>query len=315
MIELALIGAGKWGKNYINTIAATPGAHLKYVCNSTTASLDKLDGDFTKTTDSSLLLGDEQLDGVIIATPPASHFEIAKAFMKRRQNLLIEKPLTTNFRQAKQLVNYYDPRRSVVMVGHTMLFHPAFQATKKLLPTIGQIRYALFEGMNYGPIRDDYSALWDWGPHGVAMILDLFQSSPNSIAAWGINPLRPNTNLYDLASIRLQYSDFEAYIQVSWLSPVKKRQLTIVGSASTLLFDDLSPHQLTLFQNTNMPPTSTYPKLTKTLPLTSQISQFVKAIKHRSSSTQSDLSFGLEVTRILSIAEQSAKAGGKIIHL
>ncbi len=310
MVELALIGAGRWGKNYIKTIQSLPDAHLKYVVTHSGSSLETLAGDFDRSTDIEKPLSDKSLGGIIIATPPSSHLELASLFLKAGHSLLIEKPLATNSSDALKLVQAKPPG-STAMVGHTMLFSPAYIELKRLLPSIGPIQYIRYEGMNYGPFRDDYSALWDWGPHGVAHVLDLLGTSPTKISAVTIDKLRPNQNLQDMVTIQLQFpGDIPAIIDTGWLSPTKKRTLTIMGENGALVFDDLAKTKLTLFTKNKGNLTPTTPTFPSTSPLEVQLRSFLTAITNHTQ-PESDLTFGYLVTKVLEIAEYSSNYQGQ----
>src|SRR3989344_6498148 len=124
MITLSLIGAGKWGKNYINTI------HSLSFC--------ELPDSYIKTKNYKELLNFNNIDGVIIATPASTHFQIAKAFLEKGFNVLIEKPLTTSYKAALKLYRIAEKTKSTVMVGHIFLYNPAFLKVKELIKSIGK---------------------------------------------------------------------------------------------------------------------------------------------------------------------------------
>lgn len=301
MITLALIGKGRWGKNYINTI--------------NNLSSCELPQKFIKTSNYKDLFAFDNIDGVIIATPSSTHFKIAKEFLERGFNVLIEKPMTTNYKDALKLSKIVDKYKNVVMVGHIYLYNPAFLEVKKLLNSIGKIQYILTEGMSYGPIRSDISSLWDWGPHDVSMAIDLLGSAPEEVSGYGLSSLRPNTAFYDMCNLKIKFpNDIYVFVNIGWLSPIKKRSMTIVGEKSTIVFDDTIEKKVAVIKNLKTKEIDYHP-FPKESPLSEEISSFVDRIKNIEKNNNSSLKMGLDVIRVLEACEKSMKLNGKIIKI
>ena len=131
-IRFGLVGMGKWGGNYIRTIKDLEGIKLQRVCCQTSIN-KKLDlEDIYVHLDWKDLLNSNDIDGVIIASPPDKHFEMAKLCLERRLPLIVEKPLTTNHIEAKELLNLARESSSIVFVDHIHLYHSAFRTLKTL---------------------------------------------------------------------------------------------------------------------------------------------------------------------------------------
>ncbi len=302
MITLALIGFGRWGKNYINTIS--------------NLSSCELPEEFIKTSNYKDLFAFDNIDGIIIATPSSTHFKIAKEFLEKGFNVLIEKPMTTNYKDALELSKIVDKYKNIVMVGHIYLYSPAFLRVKKLIKSIGRIKYILTEGMNYGPIRTDVSALWDWGPHDISMAIGLLGSLPQEVSAYGLSSLRPNTEFYDMCNLKLKFpNDIYCFINIGWLSPVKKRSMIIVGEKNTIVFDDTIEKKVALISNSSAGKEINYPPFSKEQPLAAEISSFVNLIGNKEKINKSGLKMGLDVVKVLEACEKSIKLNGKIIKI
>src|SRR5437867_12772736 len=104
-VRLGLAGAGTWGRNYVSTIAALPNVERAGVAGRNWRDLI-----------------DAELDGLIIATPTATHAEIALAAMERGLHVLIEKPLTMDVAQARAVRTKAAQKRLTAMVDHTQVF-------------------------------------------------------------------------------------------------------------------------------------------------------------------------------------------------
>lgn len=320
MITLALVGAGQWGKNYIHTIKSLPDCRLKYICAKSSQTLSLFNDDYIKATNYRDLFKFTDIDGVIIATPGSTHFKIASDFLKKGYNLLVEKPLTVSYKEALNLKNLYEnlKKKPVVLVGYIDLYNSPFIKLQEYLNSIGEIRYISFEGLNNGVFRSDMSVIWEWGPHGVSMVLSTIKQEPKEVTAWAVSSLHPKMKLYDLAFIRLVFPNrVSAFIKVSWLSPLKKRELVVVGSKDTIIYDNLAEKRITYFSDMGpersgdkyikRDPRISYPAYSSRLPLELEISNFIKVIKSKKS--QNDINQALLVSKILDLAEQSISKG------
>lgn len=312
MPRLALIGAGRWGQNILRTLQQEPDVTL----------------DVADTPDQAAAILKQaqqgQLDGVLIATPGATHADIALPYISLGLPCFIEKPLTTSVTDANQLSQAAQASGAPVLVGHIHLFNPAYQAAKALLPQLGPLRQLHFEGMNNGPYRSDMSALWDWAPHDIAMALDLLATTPQSVSAWGINALRPDSNLTDTVFAKLVFAPPTSQPQpvpvtmhLSWLMPEKRKKLTIVGETSSLIYDDTAPQKVTLFQGmgpkvqgqviTWQQPEVTYPKYSGESPLALELKAFLAMVSSKQPPFDS-LGQGLQVVEIIEQIEKAIAA-------
>lgn len=291
-VRLALVGTGRWGLNIKKTLEAMPQCTLAY----------------TATLDWPALLQKTDIDGVIVATPPSSHAEIALPFIERGVPVFIEKPMTGTLADAERIAAAAQKSGALVMVGHIHLYNPAYRKTKELLKDIGAIRFIASRGYNNGPYREDFSALWDWAPHDIAMMLDLFGGMPQKVSAWAVAPSRPGTTLWDFAQIKLEWSGGRTGFSTnSWLMPQKCKQLTIVGEKKSLVYEDTLPEKkVALYEGADV----SYPDYEAGLPLTLEMQAFIRTIAEKEK-PYSDASMGLTVVQILDAAERSIAADGQ----
>lgn len=316
MMTLALIGAGQWGKNYISTIKSLSGCKLKYICATSEQTLDLFSGDYIKLRNYQDLFKCTDIDGVIIATPGSTHFKIASELLRNGFNLLVEKPLTISYKEALKLKDIYDnlEKKPILLVGNIDLYNPPFIKLQECINSIGEIRYISFEGLNNGVVRNDMSVIWEWGPHGVSMVLSIMKQEPREVTGWAVSSLQPKSKLYDVASIRLVFPNrVSAFIKVSWLSPLKKRELVVVGSKDTIIYDNLAEKRITYFSDMGpeksgdkyikRDPRINYPVYSSRLPLELEILNFLQVIKGEKN--QIDINQALLVSKILDLAEQS----------
>src|SRR3989338_811313 len=278
-VRLAQIGLGAWGKNIEKTLRALSGCELAY-----TAAEDWRE-----------LLDKKDIDGAGIATPPATHPEIAIAFLQQGVPVFIEKPMTGNLADALAVEAAVRASGAPVMAVHLHLYSPAYRKTKELARDIGNIHFITSRGHNKGPYRSDYSAMWDWAPHDLSMILDIFGEQPTAVSAWGVSPTRPGSILWDFAQIKLEFAgSITGFITSSWLMPTKCKQLTIVGEKQSIVYEDTKPDQkISLYENKEV----SYQEYGNEMSLTEELAAFTRVVADKEKPL-SGLEEGLAVIRI-----------------
>lgn len=266
MIHLALIGVGKWGTNYLKSVELIRDCRIVA----------------TYTRNYRQILKNSNIDGVIIATPSETHYEVTRFFLEKNYNLLIEKPLVTSYRHAKELESMYLKSTSVVHVGHNYLFHPEFMKLSN-----EKLKYLHFHIGGYGPFRES-TALWDWGPHAVSMCLTLMGKEPERVTAWG-NRMSKDA---DIIYAKLDYKeDFSAFITTGRMMPEKTRNISLVSTKKRMSV---------LLKDVNV--------------LERQLQYFIDAVRKKQ---RNDKNFflGVRVVKILHHLEQSLIHNGRTIEV
>ena len=133
VLNLGLIGAGKWGSNYIETIKNINGINLKSIACKSLKNKKNLINQYEMTDDWHKLTLSSKLDGIVIASPASTHFEIASECIKNKLPIIIEKPITLNFREAKLLKDLAIKNRVIVKVNYVYLYHPLYRELKKYI--------------------------------------------------------------------------------------------------------------------------------------------------------------------------------------
>lgn len=328
---IALIGAGRWGKNIIATLNGIEGARLKYIVAASLKSLEPYKNDYEVETDYKKLLEKKDIDAVIIATPPSTHKDISLPFIRAKVPVFIEKPLTANLSEAEVILKEAKEGGALVFVGHIHLYNPAYKKAKEVFLKAGKPRAIYGECGGNGPYRDDFSALWDWAPHDLSVMIDILGTYPVSVSASAFSVLRPSTKLYDAATLKLNFPNSVCgLIRVSWLLPIKQKRIMFVGENDSVVFDDVLPEKkVVVFKGmgprvvpgeTNMLniipniPEIEYPEYSGAMPLEEELKAFLEAID-RGIPPPSDVAQGLAVVRILDAAEKSIESGGGEVRL
>jgi predicted dehydrogenase len=324
--NIAVVGCGYWGKNLVRNFAELGALHT--ICDSSPEVLNKiapLYPNVKKETNIDTVLDNQEIRGVVIALPAVLHYTTAKKALLADKDVFVEKPITSKSSHAQELVELAQKRKSILMVGHLMLYHPAVHILKHHIQSgdLGEIYYLYSTRVNLGQVRSDESALWRLAPHDISLFLYLLDSFPEVISAQGISYVQPH--LEDVVFITLQFpGKILAHIHASWLDPHKIRQLTVVGSKKMAVFDDMAPeHKLRIYDQgvvddydklaspsgalTLRSEGVFLPRVDFTEPLSLECRHFLECIKNRSRPL-SDGKQGAEVVQILENIEKSIKA-------
>lgn len=301
MTTLALIGIGRWGANYIKTIDNLKNIRLKYICGATSKNLSKFSNKYIKLLDYRKLADNFDVDGVIIATPASTHFEISKYFLTKKIPILVEKPMVANYQEALKLKKIYEQSNSIFMVGHTYLYNPAFLKAVELVDDVTPVKYIEIVDYNFGPFREDISPLWDWAPHAVSMMLELMDSNPIKVSAWGVG--------FDLVYARFEFPKKKhVFLKIGSLSPIKQRQVSVVGEKSSIVFDDTVGRKVKAVQNEKV----SYPSYLRKTPLESQVAEFVKSIVTKKN-PKTDFKHALKTVFIIDAMERAIKQNKEVL--
>lgn len=207
-MNILLIGAGKWGKNYISTLSSFNNVQL------TVANKDNWE-----------YLIEQKPDGIIIATQPEYHISIAQYAISYNIPIMIEKPLALSTKEILSL-----DKKAIILVNYIHLFSEAYQWIAKSIDT-STITKIISYGYNNGPIRN-YSSLWDYGSHDLSMILYLLQKTPDMI---NIN-IVPETNT--IYNIEMNFENIKSISTIGNGAIESRRFLNIEFNGMSISYDD-----------------------------------------------------------------------------
>lgn len=176
---------------------------------------------------------------VAIATPPESHAALVAEALAAGHHVFVEKPLTLDIGSARKLATQANAANRVLMTGHVLRYHPAFEALERLVAEgrLGRLLRIHASRLGPGAIRAREDAMWCLAPHDVSMVLALAGARPERVTASGEYLLR--AEIADAATLQLGFAGgLAAMIQVSWLHPFKEQRLTVVGETAMAVFDD-----------------------------------------------------------------------------
>lgn len=244
-LTIGIIGLGYWGPHILRNAQKIPNIHVKYGSdllkkNLTNASL--LDPSIVTTTNYHEILQDNTIDAVIISTPSATHFEIAKDALQAGKHVLLEKPCTTKSMDAKKLVRIAEKKNLTFMASFPFVYSEPVKKIKHYISKnqLGKLYYYDSNRVNLGIIREDIDVIWDLAIHDLSILQYLLDETPQAVMATGSQFLTKKQT--EIAHISLLYpSGFIAQINVSWISPLKIRTVMLGGSKKMVVFNDIDP--------------------------------------------------------------------------
>jgi predicted dehydrogenase len=241
MAQVAVVGCGYWGKNLVRNFAQLDG--LAMVCDATPAGQEtarQIAPQAAVVTDMQEVLA-TGIEGVVIATPAETHFDLTAQALEAGKDVLVEKPLALTYEQGDRLVRLARERERILMVGHVLEYHPAVVRLVELVQAgeVGKVHYIYSNRLSLGKVRREENILWSFAPHDVAVILRLMGSMPFQVTACGGSYLQ--ANIADVTVTNLLFDNgVRAHIHVSWLHPFKEQRLVVIGSRKMASFDDVA---------------------------------------------------------------------------
>jgi len=329
-IRIGVAGCGYWGPNLVRNFAAVEGGELAAICDILPDRLVAQSARFPSAQpygDFDTMLAHADLDAVVLATPSPTHFALAKRALSAGLHTYVEKPLTLESHESRELVELADRSGLTLMVGHLLKYHPAVDRIKQYVDTgeLGQVRYIYTRRLNLGQVRHQENALWCLAPHDISLLLYLVDSDPVEVTANGGAYLQIGVEDVAFATVRFR-NGVLGHMHVGWLDPTKARSLTVVGSRKMAIFDDtLDTQKLRLFdkgadstgvmgQFSLRSGETVAPTLPAGEPLHVECQHFVDCVRE-GRQPLSDGRDGLRVVQTLEAAEQSLRGGGMPVSL
>ena len=329
-LRVGVIGCGYWGPNLIRNFVENPSSEVVIVADLKKDRLSKIKASYPQVivTNDYHDFFSQDLDAVVIATPPATHFSLAKECLEHNLHLLIEKPITLNSQHAEELIEISKKNKIVLMVGHTFEYNVAVHTLKNLIDSgeLGEIYYVDAARLNLGLFSRELNVLWDLAPHDISILLYILNRTPVSVSAHGMPFV--NEGVHDVVYMNMVFPDnILAHIHVSWLDPCKVRRVTVVGSKKMVVYNDVeSLEKIRIYdKGVDKPPyTNTFgdfqlsyrygdviiPNIRLSEPLQKECQHFLDCINNHSD-PQSNGQDGLNVVKIIEAAQRSLSENGK----
>jgi scyllo-inositol 2-dehydrogenase (NADP+) len=173
------------------------------------------------------LLGDEQIELVVVNTPSVTHYEYAKKCLQANKNVIVEKPFTATVEQGEELIALAKQKGKLLSVYQNRRYDSDYKALKRVVDEklLGQLieaefHYDRFTGqLSYKAHKETptpgVGIVYDLGSHLIDQALTLF-GIPQSVFA-DIDVVRPNSLVDDYFELLMFYPHFRVRIHSSLL--------------------------------------------------------------------------------------------------
>lgn len=246
-VKIAVIGAGIWGENHAMAFSTYPLVEVSCIgdlnAKRAKALAEKIGCDYT-TKLSEIAASD--VDAVSIATPDYAHRDPAIQMIKAGKHVLIEKPLTTDVAEAKEIVAAANKAKVKLMVDFQLRWHPNYMGAKATFesgaagkPIMGYARLSdtihvptemLSWGARSGPE-------WFLFPHTMDIVRWIIQEEPQEVYARGRKEVLAGMGIdcYDAVQAMVQFDKAFVTFETCWIIPnsfptVVDNRLTLYGS-------------------------------------------------------------------------------------
>lgn len=256
-LRVGLIGFGLAGQTFhAPLIRTTPGLRLAAVASSDPAKVRAALGDDVAVAADPHALIDDDIDLVVVASPNATHYDLALRAIARGRHVVVDKPFTATLQEAQTLAQRAREKGVVLSVYHNRRWDSTTLSVRRVLASgmLGEVRHAAMHFDRFRPTptarwKEDAAAgggVWpDLGPHLLDEAL-LYFGMPAAIQA-DIASLRPGTRADDMFQVRLRYANgLRVDLGASMLGAMPRPRLTLQGTRGSYVKQHLDPQEAAL---------------------------------------------------------------------
>ena len=245
-MRVGVAGCGYWGSKHVRVMESLRSVERVVAIDPNEESLGMITESFPRVaTYRTIHEAMPEIDALVVATPPRSHFAVAMDAMAHGKHVLVEKPLTTSVDEAQRLVEAAADADRVLMVGHTFEYNAAVWRLRDAVRSgeLGEVYYIDAARLNLGLYQRDVNVMWDLAPHDVSILNYLLDCRPTTVDARAYSCA--DCHFIDVAyvSLKSERVGADAHIHVSWLDPCKVRRLTVVGSKKMAVYNDVATEE------------------------------------------------------------------------
>ncbi|HTP64311.1 MAG TPA: Gfo/Idh/MocA family oxidoreductase [Geobacteraceae bacterium] len=269
MVRVAVVGLGKMGISHFSMINAHPRVQVVAVCDATGYLLDVL-GKYSGVrtyADYEKMLGDTELDAVVIATPSRLHARMVGSALERGLHVFCEKPFCLDVNEGEVLAESARGKRLVNQVGYHYRFVGTFREVKRLLDVgaIGEVTHVLAEA--YGPVVlkekgatwrtrrvEGGGCLYDYAAHPVNLV-NWYFGAPGAVGGTVMNSIYSKETDDEVFSTLYFADGKSAQLSVNWSDESYRKMSTkiTVWGKNGRIYADRQECQAYLRNGTNAP--------------------------------------------------------------
>ncbi|MDD7942005.1 Gfo/Idh/MocA family oxidoreductase [Actinomycetospora lutea] len=328
-LRVAVVGYGYWGGNHVRVLNGRPDITVTVVDESEERRHAATQRHRGVRTAACLDDAIDDIDAVVVATPPMTHAKLALTALHAGRHVLVEKPLATSSAEAEEMVAQARKAGTVLMTGHTFEYNSAVGKLKEIVSsgTLGRVLYIDAARLSLGRYQPDVDVVWDLAPHDISILSFLLDELPSDVSVWKQRSI--GSGFADVAYLRMNFARAatHAVVHLSWLDPCKVRRVTVVGDQRMAVYNDLSDNERIRIYDTGVDVHATEaggrartmpvtyrsgdivsPYLYFHEPLQAQDDHFIECVRS-GSRPRTPGERGLEILRVLEAADAAADSG------
>ena len=201
-VNIGVIGVGHLGVHHASHLAKIKNANLVGVFDTNLERAEEISKKINTAIFQSVDNLLESVEAVSIVTPTSTHRDVAEKCIKKGKHVFIEKPITSNVKDAEHLIELSKKHNVIIQVGHIERFNPALLALSNL-----EIDPKYIEVHRMAPFMSrgtDVPVVLDLMIHDIDLILSFISSPVKEIYANGVSIM---TNSVDIANARIKFEN------------------------------------------------------------------------------------------------------------
>ena len=300
--KVAIIGYGYWGPKLARNFNNSSNFSINKIIDLSNKRLRLAKKDFNQANiHKNYRAIKDKIDLVVISTPTNTHFKISEYFLKKKINILVEKPLCTNVNKVKKLDNLAKKNKCKIFVDYPFIFSASIKYIKKIIKNKRFGKLLRVESYReQAPIRNDVNVIWDLAVHDISILYFLLKKTPIKIKSTKLKTKKIKN--YDSAYTNLSYANkMEAFIKTSWISPEKIRLMKFKFQNAEIICDENEPiYKIKVYTKTNNIKKNklSVPELNLNEPLSNLVRYISHSLKNNTNTVFST-NFNQKITNIL----------------
>jgi predicted dehydrogenase len=246
-LRIGVVGVGHMGRIHLAKLLSIDGVAVSGIVDTDHTLAENVSREYQVPLFRDLQDMYRHTDAAVLATPTATHFEIARSMLQADIHVFLEKPITAKSEEARQLVNLAEKKRRVLQVGHLERFNPAYTKALSLIRKpllIETSRVSSFTGRS-----TDVDVVLDLMIHDIDLVLSLAQSEIRDLRAQGISFVMDKL---DMATARIEFVNGSvANLTANRISTRKERLVTIFEKERLFFLDLLKGTLVTNIKDRN----------------------------------------------------------------
>jgi len=311
-VNIGIIGVGYWGRKIVDEYSRIEAVNIGGVSDLEEENLRlcaQKYGVINGYKDYERLLENNGLDAVSICTPNSQHYRLARVALEAGKHVLLEKPMTLSSRDGWDLVRIAKRNRLTLSVGHVFRFNNALAEVRRLIRAKDYFGKMFLLEMNWVSLEQafpDRDVIWDQGPHIFDIQNYLMDEWPVEVSCTG-GAFRRQTgeeSAYIISGFR---SGIMSMAAISWLVPLKSRQIFITGEARSARVDAVS-QTISIFERNNVIEIPLQPNNT----IRDELTHFIESILDPSHEPVNNAAIGVKTVELIEAAKSSMAKGGSV---